>query len=133
MNKPIPNQNGQSGAPKPTNLNNNIQRNGGQNGAQQTAAKPANNLDANKEDLATINKLAKDATPRQMMLWIERLQELYDQRKVSVRKELKDQVGDLLETNGYTIEELFGARNLPSTADLAARAKSKENGKIGRL
>ena len=102
--------------------------------AHQANKEGGSNLQVNTStanDLAVINKLAKDATPKQMMLWIERLQELYEQKKTDVRKDLKDKVGELLESNGYTVEELFGARQLPSTADLAARSRtrSKDNGK----
>ena len=88
-----------------------------------------------RDDLAMIDTLAAEATPKQMRQWIARLEALYEKKKAAVRKELTEKVGDLLEANGYTIEELFGARQLPTTADLAARAKaqSKTNGKARHM
>lgn len=74
-----------------------------------------------------IEEIAKDATPRQIREWIDSLEALYDEKKSRVRKDLQDRVTDLMSSNGYTIEELFGARVLPSAADLAEWTKQKES------
>ena len=107
----------------------------------QSSAKPSANYSAkrnmtpslttssNTDDVTAINELAKKATPKQIRAWINRLEDLYEQKKSAVRKDLTSKVGDLLESNGYTIEELFAARQLPTTADLAARAKTRKDGK----
>lgn len=73
-----------------------------------------------------IEEIAKDATPRQIREWIDRLETLYDEKRTRVRNDLQDRVTDLMASNGYTIEELFGARVLPSAADLADLANQTE-------
>ena len=79
------------------------------------------------DDTKKINELAKDATPRQIRAWIDRLETLYAEKKNRVRDDLQDKVSDLMSSNGYTIGELFGARVLPSAADLAEWTKTKED------
>jgi len=79
------------------------------------------------EETKKINELAKNATPRQIRAWIDRLEALYNEKKNRVRNDLQDKVTDLMSSNGYTIEELFGARVLPSAADLAEQTRSKED------
>lgn len=78
------------------------------------------------EKTKKINELAKDASPRQIRAWIDCLEMLYTEKKNRVRNDLQDKVTDLISSNGYTIEELFGARVLPSAADLAEWTKKKE-------
>lgn len=75
---------------------------------------------------APITELAEGATPKSIKAWIENLEAMYDQKKQRVRKELQDKVLDLISANGYTLEELFGARVLPSTSDLAERARKRD-------
>ncbi len=74
-------------------------------------------------DTKTIDELAEHATPRQIQQWIARLEGLYEQKKVRVRKDLQDRVNDMIALNGYTLEELFSARVLPSTSELADTAR----------
>lgn len=74
-------------------------------------------------ELKAIDDLAESATPRQIQQWITRLEQLYEQKKVRVRKDLQDRVSDMIALNGYTLEELFSARVLPSTTDLAEAAR----------
>lgn len=125
-NRPNMKQNQNNAANRSQNATTTAQTKPGNKPAATTTAAPASRTD-NNTDL--IIEMAKDATPREMMAWIEQLQSLYEQKKADVRKDLKDKVDDLMAANGYTIEELFGARQLPSTAALAQRNKSKANGK----
>jgi hypothetical protein len=74
-------------------------------------------------ELKAIEDLAEGATPRQIQHWIARLEQLYEQKKARVRTELQDRVSDMIALNGYTLEELFSARILPSTTDLAEAAR----------
>ena len=74
-------------------------------------------------DTKMIDELAEHATPRQIQQWIGRLEALYEQKKVRVRKDLQDRVNDMIALNGYTLEELFSARVLPSTTELAETAR----------
>jgi hypothetical protein len=74
-------------------------------------------------DMKIIDELAEQATPRQIQQWIARLETLFEQKKLRVRKELQDRVTDMIGLNGYTLEELFSARVLPSTAELAEIAR----------
>ena len=67
----------------------------------------------------SIDDMAKAATPKEIRKWIETLEAVYSDKKRTARNGLKDKVKSLLDTNGYTVEELFGARSLPSTDDLA--------------
>lgn len=78
---------------------------------------------AAETDTKMIDELAEHATPRQIQLWIARLESLYEQKKVRVRKDLQDRVNDMIALNGYTLEELFSARVLPSTTELAETAR----------
>ena len=80
-----------------------------------------------KDDLDMINALAADANPHQIKTWIERLEHLYDEKRSAIRTELKSQLDDLLHSNDYTIEELYAARLIPSTSELAARAKKRKS------
>lgn len=81
-------------------------------------------------DMKMIDELAEHATPRQIQLWIARLEGLYEQKKQRVRKDLQDRVNDMIALNGYTLEELFSARVLPSTTELAETAR--KNGALQR-
>ena len=83
-----------------------------------TLAKPAKET-APENDLKVIDDLAESATPRQIQQWIARLEQLFEQKKVRVRKDLQDRVSDMIALNGYTLEELFSTRVLPSTTELA--------------
>lgn len=74
-------------------------------------------------DLKVIDELAEQATPRQIQQWIARLETLFEQKKMRVRKDLQDRVTDMIALNGYTLEELFSARVLPSTTELAETAR----------
>lgn len=74
-------------------------------------------------DTKIIDELAEAATPRQIQQWIARLETLFEQKKVRVRKDLQERVNDMIALNGYTLEELFSARVLPSTTELAETAR----------
>lgn len=72
-------------------------------------------------------QITKTTTPKDIRDWIAKLDELVAQKKKRVRDDLAAQVNGLLADNEYTVEELLGARILPSTADLAELArKNKE-------
>ncbi|MEZ5924325.1 MAG: hypothetical protein R3D57_08055 [Hyphomicrobiaceae bacterium] len=81
-------------------------------------------------DTKLIEELAEAATPRQIQQWIVQLETLFEQKKQRVRKDLQERVNDLIALNGYTLEELFSARVLPSTSDLAEL--SRKNGQAQR-
>lgn len=74
-------------------------------------------------DTRIIDELADAATPRQIQQWIARLETLFEQKKVRVRKDLQERVNDMIALNGYTLEELFSARVLPSTTELAEASR----------
>ena len=78
------------------------------------------------DDLELINELAADANPRQIKQWIARLEVLYEEKRTAIRTDLKSQLDDLLHTNDYTIEELYTARPIPSTSELAEQAKKRK-------
>lgn len=84
------------------------------NGTGASSAKPS------------IHDMAKSATPKQIQEWIEVLEGVYADKKRTARNGLKDDVKKLLDMNGYTVEELFGARSLPTTDDLANQWDSRD-------
>jgi hypothetical protein len=77
-------------------------------------------------DMKIIDELADAATPRQIQQWIARLETLFEQKKMRVRKDLQERVNDMIALNGYTLEELFSARVLPSTSELAEAARRSD-------
>ena len=115
-----------------SNLNIDKQANG--NGAKNGAAKSnggtpraavfsKNGIDLNGE---IIDEMAKDASPMQLKNWITHLEALYDKKRADNRKELKKQVDKLLLSNDYSLEQLYAARPLPSTEELASLAKDRK-------
>lgn len=72
-------------------------------------------------------EVTKKTTPKEIREWIAKLEELVEQKKQRVRDDLAAQVNGLLAANEYTVEELLGARILPSTADLAEQAKKAKD------
>jgi hypothetical protein len=74
----------------------------------------------------SITEIAQGATPKNIKAWIESLETMYGEKKSRVRKELQEKVLELVSSNGYTLEELFGARILPTTSELAERARLKD-------
>jgi len=101
-----------------------------------TADAPVKSVAAKPSDIAIAHdsqftiEITKTTTPRDIRDWIAKLDELVEQKKKRVRDDLAAQVNGLLADNEYTVEELLGARILPSTADLAELArKSKDDAK----
>ena len=74
------------------------------------------------DDMKLIDDLAAAATPRQIRSWIARLEDVFASKKDNVRNDLQSKVQDIVDSNGYTLEELFGARILPSADELAELA-----------
>lgn len=68
-------------------------------------------------------EITKTTTPKDIREWTAKLEELVAQKKKRVRDDLAKQVNGLLADNEYTVEELLGARILPSTADLAEMSR----------
>jgi len=91
------------------------------------AAHGASSKTKANDDLDMINALAADANPHQIKTWIGRLEHLYEVKRSAIRTELKSQLDDLLHSNDYTIEELYAARLIPSTSELAAQAKKRKS------
>ena len=71
--------------------------------------------------------ITRKTTPRDIRDWVAKLEELVEMKKQRVRDDLAKQVNGLLADNEYTVEELLGARILPSTADLAEMAKKNKD------
>ncbi len=102
----------------------------GSSGAQGAGANGnglANPSQNDASDNAAINKLAANASPRQMKRWIARLEVLYEEKRMAIRNELKSQLDDLLDSNDYTIEELYTARPIPSTSELAEQSEKRKS------
>ncbi|MEL7544200.1 MAG: hypothetical protein AAGJ70_10525 [Pseudomonadota bacterium] len=72
-------------------------------------------------------QITKTTTPKDIREWTAKLEELVAQKKKRVRDDLAKQVNGLLADNEYTVEELLGARILPSTADLAEMSRKTRN------
>lgn len=78
-------------------------------------------------DSAFTIEITKGTTPKDIREWIAKLDELVAQKKQRVRDDLAAQVNGLLADNEYTVEELLGARILPSTSDLAELARKNKD------
>ena len=89
------------------------------------AAKPSDITIAHDSEFSI--EITKATTPRDIRDWIAKLGELVEQKKKRVRDDLAAQVNGLLADNEYTVEELLGARILPSTADLANLARQNKD------
>ena len=89
------------------------------------AMKPADVTVAHNSEFTI--EITKATTPRDIRDWIVKLDELVAQKKQRVRDDLAAQVNGLLADNEYTVEELLGARILPSTADLAELARKNKD------
>lgn len=99
-----------------------------------TSDKPAEAKVATKPSDITIAhnseftiEITKTTTPRDLRDWVAKLEEMVEQKKKRVRDDLAAQVNGLLADNEYTVEELLGARILPSTADLAELARKNKD------
>ncbi len=89
------------------------------------AAKPSDITIAHNSEFTI--EITKTTTPRDIRDWMAKLDELVAQKKQRVRDDLAAQVNGLLADNEYTVEELLGARILPSTADLAELARKNKD------
>jgi len=78
-------------------------------------------------DSAFTVEITRKTTPRDIRDWVAKLEELVDQKKQRIRDDLARQVNSLLADNEYTVEELLGARILPSTAELAEMARKNKD------
>ncbi|MEL6421209.1 MAG: hypothetical protein AAFQ42_01980 [Pseudomonadota bacterium] len=94
------------------------------NDAKPAAAKPAD-ITISHDSEFTI-QITKATTPKDLREWIAKLDEMVERKKKRVRDDLAAQVNGLLADNEYTVEELLGARILPSTADLANMARENK-------
>lgn len=92
---------------------------------KKSATKPSDITIAHDSEFTI--EITKATTPRDIRDWMTKLDELVAQKKQRVRDDLAAQVNGLLADNEYTVEELLGARILPSTSDLAEQARKNKD------
>ncbi|MGI9407280.1 MAG: hypothetical protein ACR2O4_13000 [Hyphomicrobiaceae bacterium] len=100
-------------------------KNGNDNKGPITTALTSNNAVSHNTEMTI--EITKKTTPKEIRDWVIKLETLVEQKKQRVRDELTNKVNDLLAENEYTVEELLGARILPSASDLAELAKKNRD------
>ena len=63
---------------------------------------------------------------------ITHLEALYDKKRTDNRKALKNEVDNLLLSNDYSVEQLYAARPIPTTDELAAQANDRKKNKTSK-